>query len=189
MRHKYATAAIVLARSSAGEDSTLVTLLTHDLGLVRVRAQGLRKPGAKLAASLQTLSESDVILVRGKDGWRLSGAVLGDNHFQAMEHSARLRAGRVAGLVLRLVAGEAADAALYATLKGFLSFLAARPLEEHDAAECLAALRILHILGLDAGELGSLATDSYSVEELSAVASGRSTIIARINRGLAASGL
>ena len=44
----------------------LVTLLTPELGLVRARAEGVRRSGAKLAHALQTLHASDVILVRGK---------------------------------------------------------------------------------------------------------------------------
>lgn len=180
MRHKYDTRAIVLARSPLAEESALVTLLTSDLGLVRVRAQGVRKPGAKLAASLQTLSESDVILVRGKEVWRLSGAVLRENRFQSMTRAARLRAARISGLILRLVAGEAVDPAIYAVFADFLEALATQDEVEHDAAECLAALRILHTLGLDSGD---------EPVELGEVVANRSSIIARINRGIAASGL
>ncbi|MEJ0053636.1 MAG: recombination protein O N-terminal domain-containing protein [bacterium] len=186
MRHKYGTSAIVLARAPLSEDSALVTLLTTDLGLVRARAQGLRKPGAKLAAALQTLSESEVILVRGKDAWRLSGAVLSQNRFQAMPHGARLRAARVSGLILRLVAGESADPALYAVFSGFLEALASRPESEHDAAECLAALRILRALGLDAG---AEAPGAFGSAELAAISANRSSVVSRINRGLTASGL
>ena len=180
MRHKYATSAIVLARSPLSEESALVTLLTGDLGLVRARAQGIRKPGAKLSAALQTLSESEVILVRGKDIWRLSGAVLKENRFQNMSRAARLRAARISGLILRLVAGESADPVLYTALNDFLEDVTSRAEDEHDAAECLAALRILRALGLDAGD---------EPANLSEVTANRSSIILRINRGIAASGL
>jgi len=71
----------VLARAHTGEATTFLTLLTPDLGLVYARAQSLRKPGAKLASSLATLTESSVVLVRGKDGWRVTGAVLEENWF------------------------------------------------------------------------------------------------------------
>ena len=76
MRHKYETRAVVLFRSPVGETSAFVVLLTSELGLVRTLSQGVRKSGAKLAHALTTFAESDVVLVRGKDGWRLSGAVL-----------------------------------------------------------------------------------------------------------------
>src|ERR1700722_4910107 len=103
MRHKYTTTGIVLARTPIGEASAFITLLTPDLGLIRARAQSVRKPGAKLAAALQTFSESDVIVVRGKEGWRLSGAVLGRAWFSELSLPARLRAGRITSLILRLV--------------------------------------------------------------------------------------
>jgi DNA repair protein RecO len=189
MRHKYATSAIVLARSAISEESSLVTLLTADLGLVRARAQGLRKPGAKLSASLQTLSEAEVILVRGKEAWRLSGAVLKQNRFQQMERPARLRAGRIAGLIVRLVAGESADPALYQILTGFLEVLTHSDEAAQDSAECLAALRILHTLGLDAGEEPVAERGAYGAAQLATTTSNRASIISRINRGIAASGL
>jgi hypothetical protein len=81
MRHKYETSGIVLSRTHVGEATTLVTLLTPDLGLVSARAQSLRNTGAKLAASLPTLALSHVVLVRGKEGWRVTGAVLEENLF------------------------------------------------------------------------------------------------------------
>src|SRR3989338_714111 len=76
MRHKYETRGIVLSRSPVGEAIPFVTLLTPELGLVRALAQSIRKPNAKLASALTTFAESSVVLVRGRDGWRLSGAVL-----------------------------------------------------------------------------------------------------------------
>src|SRR3989338_9216530 len=96
MRHKYETRGIVLSRSSLGEANAFITLLTPELGLVRARAQGLRRSGAKLAAALPTLAESSVVLVRGRDGWRLAGAVLEENWFARIQRAAaRARAARV----------------------------------------------------------------------------------------------
>jgi len=51
MRHKYETRGIVLSRSPLGEANAFVTLLTPELGLVRARAQGVRRSGAKLSAA------------------------------------------------------------------------------------------------------------------------------------------
>lgn len=55
----------MLARHPIKESALLLTLLTEELGLVWARAEGLRKPGAKLAHALQTLSGAEVTLVRG----------------------------------------------------------------------------------------------------------------------------
>lgn len=191
MRHKYATSGIVLARTHLGEASESITLLTPDLGLVRARAQSLRKMGAKLAAALQTLTESDVTLVRGKEGWRLSGAVLGTEWSRELSTiNIRERAGRTASLLLRLVHGESLDPLFYELLIAFFAFLATKPSEEiADAAESLTVLRMLHLLGSDAGELPGGLTANFSPEVLNEVIEHRADYILRINRGIAASGL
>ena len=182
MRHKYATRAIVLARSPLAEAASLVTLLTEDLGLLRARAEGLRKPGSKLSSALQALCESDVILVRGKEGWRIAGAVLRENWFVRLSHTARLRVGRVAGLLLRLVHGEG-EGALYPVFLDFLSLLPDSSEEAGDARECLAALKILSSLVLDAGTVPEIPADAVLAPEL------RRELVLRINRGISASGL
>lgn len=188
MRPRYGTGAIVLARTPLAEASALLYLLTPEFGLVKVRAQGLRKPSAKLAGATQTLSESDVTMVRGKDGWRLAGALLSRAWARELSPSARMRAGRIVRLILRLVAGETRDPELFHTLKGLLAALSSLPESEAEAAECLAALRVLRALGLDAGELPGGA-EAYAEDALAAAHSERRALITRINRGIAASGL
>jgi len=179
MRPKYVTPAIVLARTPLGEASALVTLLTADFGLVRARAQGVRKSGAKLSGALRTFSEADVHILYGKEGWRLSGATQLDDHFSALPPPARARAGRISLLLLRLVRGEVKEPELFEAFKELLIRLKTGTDIEQDAAECRAALRILSALGLDAGDIPN-ATD---------VPADRRSIVARINKGIAASGL
>ncbi|MBY0110967.1 recombination protein O N-terminal domain-containing protein [Patescibacteria group bacterium] len=179
MRPKYVTPAIVLARIPHGEANALVTLLTADFGLIRARAQGVRKSGAKLAASLRTLSELDASVLYGKEGWRLSGASLVEDHFSNLDAVSRARAGRISSLILRLVRGETAEPELFFAIKDFLSSLPGEDEETQDALECRTALRLVSALGLDAGEIPAL-------EE---VQTSRKAIVARINTGIAASGL
>lgn len=188
MRPRYSAEAIVLARSPLAEASALLYLLTHEFGLVKARAQGVRKPGAKLASSVQTLNESDVILVRGKDGWRLSGATLAKNWFEALPAAARERAGRVARLLLRLVHGESSDTASFYIFRGFLEVLPSISEPDADAAETLAALRILRALGLDAGDIPGAEGD-YSSAVLAKAVEDRRAFVMRVNRGIEASGL
>ncbi|HWH16093.1 MAG TPA: recombination protein O N-terminal domain-containing protein [Candidatus Paceibacterota bacterium] len=183
MRHKYHTRAIVLGRSPLAESAALIALLTEEFGLVRARAEGLRKPGAKLAHALQTFDLSEVTLVRGKEGWRLSGAVLEAHLFESLDAPSRSRAGRVNGLFLRLMHGEGGDATLFSLWLEFLTLLPRLSEEAQDAAECFFALRLLGHLGLDAGAVPE--DNGYaplSPEE-------RRTLVTRINRGIAASGL
>jgi len=189
MRHKYETRAIVLSRSPVGEASTFITLLTPDLGLVRTLSQGVRRSGAKLAHALTTFAESDVVLVRGKDGWRLAGAMLAENWFARLGSAEpRERAGRVTSLVLRLVAGEEHEQELFPVIRGFFEALATLPADAHEAVEILAALRILAVLGLDAGEIPS-DKSAFAPELLADILKKRTSYIARINNGIEASGL
>ncbi|MDB5265322.1 MAG: repair protein RecO, repair protein RecO [Parcubacteria group bacterium] len=189
MRHKYTTAAIALARFPLSEASSLVTLLTGDFGVIRARSQGLRKPGAKMSAGLQTLAESDVTLLKGKEGWRLAGSILARDWSRALPFKARVRAGRVAELMLRFVRGEVNDPALFIIYTNFIGSLANLSEEEQDAAECLAVLRILRTLGLDAGVIPGESDEDFSEATRAAVEADRKDIISRINRGIAASGL
>lgn len=183
MQHKYVTRSIVLARNPIKETGITVTLLTEELGLVRARAEGLRRSGAKLAHALQTLSESEVTLLRGKEGWRLSGAVLLTPWFSVLSSNARLRAGKRASLITRLVQGEEIDATLFTIYHTFLTRLGETPEEEHDSAELVATLESLAALGHDAGPIPSVEAVRVLTKE------ERQALITRINRSLEASGL
>lgn len=189
MRYRYETRGIVLSRSPLGEANAFVTIITSELGLVRARVQGVRRPGAKLAAALATFSESSIVLVRGKEGWRIAGAILEENWFVKLSDvDARRRACRVSGLILRLVAGEAQDSKLYQIIIGFFEALATLPSDTHEAAEVLAALHTLAALGLDSGDISS-DVSLFAPPLLSTILAERSHYISRINRGIVASGL
>ena len=189
MRHKYATEAIVLARTPLSEASSLVTFVTEELGIIRARAQGVRKPGAKLAHALTTFSGSDIVLVRGKEGWRLSGAILAHDYFAQLSFSARETAGRVASLMLRLVSGDTHDAELFILFRELLTVLPELAQDEEDEIEILAALELLSVLGLDAGTQVPRGEGRYGNEARAYVREHRKDLIARINRGIQASGL
>jgi recombinational DNA repair protein (RecF pathway) len=188
MQHKYRTEALVLCRYPIKEHDAQVVLATEDFGVIRARAGGLRKSGSKMAAGLQTLAESNVALIRAKDGWRLAGAVVLTHWAERLPRDARTRFARVVELMQRLAHGEEPEPRLYAELVAFVHALMALPEDAQDAAECLAALRILHILGHDAGDLPGGFAD-YSETALAPFTDDRKTYIARINHGISVSGL
>ena len=192
MRHRYDTRGIVLSRSPLGEASVFVTILTSSLGMVRARAQSVRSPGAKLAAALTTLTESSLILVRGREGWRVAGAVPEESWFIRLPDAAsRERVARVIGLLLRLVAGESPDPSLFPIMRGYMDALASLPEEVHEAAEVLVVLRMLEALGLAASDESPVGGDpaEFSPALLAKISEKRAIHIARINRGISASGL
>ena len=189
MRHKYETRGIVLARVPAGETHARLALLTEDLGIVWARATSVRRPGGKLAASLVTFAESSLVLVAGREGWRITGAVLVENWFKRFpEPGARRSAARVAGLALRLSPGEAPNIALLPVLRNFFNALVRDGTASYEGAELVAVAGILAALGLDDGAILS-ADVSFSPERLARALSERERYIIRINRGIAASGL
>lgn len=165
------------------------TLITQDIGLVRARAQGLRHSGAKLAHSLKTFSESSVVLIRGKESWRVAGAVLEEDWFARLECAdARERAGRISSLLMRLVASETNDKKIFPIVKEFFNALTVVKSELHEAAEILAALRILSALGLYEREVSGRES-SFAPEFLAEILKERTSYIARVNNGILASGL
>lgn len=187
MQHKYRTEVLVLARHPVKEHDATVVLATPDFGIIRARTAGLRKPGSKMAAGLQTLMESNIALIRAKDGWRLAGALPLRDWSRELSFESRKRFARVSELMQRL-SGEDPEPRLYEEARSFAGALSKLPEEEQDAAECLAALRVLHILGHDAGEVpGDFC--NYEPEALAAIGGERKSYIARINNGIIASGL
>lgn len=187
MQHKYRTEVLVLARHPVKEHDASVVLATPDFGIIRARTAGLRKPGSKMAAGLQTLMESNIALIRAKDGWRLAGALPLRDWSKELSFESRKRFARVSELMQRL-SGEEPEPRLYEEARSFADALSKLPEEEQDAAECLAALRVLHILGHDAGDMPGEFCD-YGTEALEAVGKERKGYISRINNGIIASGL
>jgi DNA repair protein RecO len=188
MRHKYATRALVLGRRPLGEDSLSASLLTLDFGLIRACSQGARKRGSKMSAGLQTLSLSDVTLLRGREGWRMAGAVLERNWSRELAPDACRRAARVLELADRLIRGEHEDPALFHLLTAFLDALPSKDEDAQDAVETLAVMRLLHELGFDAGETFGKLTD-FSHTAITNAQQHRLELINRINQGIEASGL
>jgi len=187
MRHTYDTRAIALGRVPVGEATALIALLTEDLGLVYARAQSVRRPGAKLAAPLATLAESAVALVRGKEQWRVSGAVLAESWFVRLPGGSRASAARLVALLARLVPVESRDPRLFVLVRGALRALAEGGDGRQESIETLATLRLLAVLGLAAYDAGSV--DDYARTTLDRAAAERQALIALIDAGLAASGL
>lgn len=184
MRHKYATPGLVLARAPLAEAGNVLTVLTPEFGVIRAVASGSRRSGAKLAPALQALRQSDLTLVRGKEGWRITGALLGTDYFATLAPDARAIVARVLGLLLRLVHDEHADAALYDCLQPFL--IALPELTDKEAAETLVVLRLLGHLGLDAGQMPP---DGYGAHALAYASEQHAELVRRINRGISAAHL
>ena len=102
MYQKYHTDAIVLKSYESGESDRVFALYTHDFGLVYARATSIRSEKSKMRYALQTCARAHVSLVKGKNGWRLAGAITLQNPIGKDTKGVGTFA-RIAELVVRMV--------------------------------------------------------------------------------------
>lgn len=108
------TDAIVLHAYPTNEANKTIVLFTRELGVVRARAQGIRKSGAKLGAHVVEYSIIRADLVKGRGQWRMTTAKVVKN--PSMEHvtAEHKRAYvRMLGLVERFLGDESPQAELF----------------------------------------------------------------------------
>lgn len=79
--HVYRTDALVIGRFDLGEVDRIFTLYTPKLGKFRVIAKGVRRPSSRLAPHLELLSESRLMLAKGRDLDVVTGGETIDGHW------------------------------------------------------------------------------------------------------------
>lgn len=188
----HASDGILLQKRAVGESHIFASILTQDLGLVRVIARSARFERSKLRYILEPFTAGRFSIVKGKHEWRLTGAQ--DVRTLLPQDVARRRAmGRIGKLLLRLVAGQEAHAELFVTVKeGFGALARVESTETAEAVECVLVLRILADLGYlpATPEIAPfLERDFFGMELSDKVASSRKTLIKAINESLEATGL
>ncbi len=149
MYHLYHTDALILGSEPEGEGSRRFALLTRDCGLVSAFATSVREERSKLRYGLSDLSFSAVTLVRGKESWRVVGAVLEKNlakDFQDIPETILL-CSRIARLLRRLVTGEEKNERLFEVVREGFGSLTATPGPAIAEVEIVLVLRILYLLG------------------------------------------
>jgi DNA repair protein RecO len=184
MYQKYNTEAIVLGSREQGESDRIFALYTKDFGLVRARASAVRKETSRMRYALQSYSHAHVSLVRGKQGWRVGGAVAGKEKIQT-ENLAVFA--RIASLVLRLVAGEGQNSYVFATLVEAHAALSSSTKGSSATIELVCVARILYGLGYLSEEALSttlFAHTSYALEHVREAETLREKLLATVNRAI-----
>lgn len=127
--HLYHTPALVLASTPFGEANKRFTLFTRELGVLTASATSVRAERSKLRYGLQNFSYSEVTLVRGKEFWRLTNAVLVENMYSLFRATPEvaLMFARVFRLLRRLVAGEEKNKRLFDAVREAFLFLKTLP--------------------------------------------------------------
>jgi DNA repair protein RecO len=144
MYHVYTTTGIILASYPHGDSARHYRILTCDMGLVGATAQGVRKLQSKLRYSLQDLSQVEVSMVRGKQGWHITSAVCQKSFYSSNKEQQRAVM-RVVNFFTRLLAVESPDPKLFTLLREGLELLSSTPftLPLLQAVEGLVVYRIL----------------------------------------------
>lgn len=187
-RH-YHVVGLVLGHLAHGESNRLYQVLTPDFGLIRVLAQGVRLEKSKLRYNLQTYHFVELDLVRGREYWRLTGALkIGS------ANSSQIAFFRKLGLVLlRLIHGEEANMLIFNDLKRAWDLLLEKPAgNESEDLEIFILVRLLANLGYLASSEDSvsiLANQDFTWADVSAISQKREVLIRVINASFLSSGL
>jgi recombinational DNA repair protein (RecF pathway) len=148
MYRVYRTPAFILVAEPHGEANKIYTMLTRDLGVLRVFGQGVRRPQAKHRGHLADRAPKEVCVIRGKEWWRLTTIRDGEEEQGGrLQGSARMVFGRIAAVITLLVHGEEPAPELYAIVHGAWYSLLKEEEGKHKAIETIAVGRMLAALG------------------------------------------
>lgn len=189
----HTTKAFVLSVRNIGEANRLYLLLTQDVGTVLATAQSVRLERSKLRYALQTYSLTEVSLVRGKGGWRITNAYAINNlFFTIQEKQKRDVLLKVTRLLKRLLAGESPDPNLFSIIERGFNILSEITLQKVEVFELVFVSKILLALGYGTESETFVYFSQKKLEEVGNLAldeKERRSIIKEINTAIVASGL
>lgn len=182
---------VVLGKRFRREADVAVDILTP-AGLLRATARSARAEKSKLRYGLEPLSRGRYSLVRGRHEWRLTGVVDVSRAYLAGPAPARGACGRVARLLMRLVAGTDPSPELFSTvIEGFDALASTKSIDSPDSIEVVLVLRILSHLGyLPRTEaLAPFIEGEFDIELSAKALEARALLVRTINESLKATGL
>lgn len=151
MYQKFNTPALVIETFRYGESDRLIRLFTRQYGMIYARVAGLRRMRSKLRYSLNPYSLSEITLVYGRGGWRLTQARQYEDLFVGLRDkpTAQQVLSRIGNLCGRLFdespeCGEVFDV----LVTGFIFMRTLKSKREIKALEKIMVLRLLTFLGL-----------------------------------------
>lgn len=123
--------AIVLKKKEIGETDRLYTFYTRERGKVQAVGRGVRKPAAKLAGQLETLTQGSIAVEKSRGAGNITGAVA-EHQFASIRADERALRSVLETLAMfdRLTEEEEPDLELFDLLERYLT-LAERCAEEN----------------------------------------------------------
>lgn len=141
----YTTEALVCGSKPSNTSDSLALLFTRDAGMVFAHVRSIREEKSKHRYSLQPFSHMRVTLVRGKTGWKVTGAEPIRNFYtEATTREERAFWRNTMLLIRRVMQGETPHERVFDDV-----LLAYKSLKEGEPKklERVLSLRILHELG------------------------------------------
>lgn len=119
MEYKYT--GIILSKRDIAETDRICTIYTVEGGKIKSVAKGVRKPHAKLAASLENITLADITIVRTRGLGKITGSIV-ESNFTALKADCNAVLETFAALSLfdKLVDFENPDQAVFELLKNYL---------------------------------------------------------------------
>lgn len=112
---------IILNKFDIGETDRLYGIYTLEAGKIRVRAIGVKKPNAKLAGSLEPLTQSEIFMARGRGRGNITGAIAINNFLEIKSDiSAIQKVFYTFGIFNRLITDEEKDENLFRLILKYL---------------------------------------------------------------------
>lgn len=119
MEYKYT--GIILNKFDVGETDRFYTIFTLEAGKIRSIAKGVRKPHAKLASSLESLTLADLTIVKNRGNGKIAGSIV-ENSYANLKKDGELLLDVFGGVALfnRMVDLENKDEKLFELLSEYL---------------------------------------------------------------------
>lgn len=118
------TPALILSRQNYKESDTLVSVYTKYFGKLNLIARGTKKIKSKLAAHLEPLNLSDLMIIKGRGRDYVGAAIIREAYLNTREDLNKIYfAGKVLNLFNRFVKEEHPDERLFNFLSGWLDIL------------------------------------------------------------------
>jgi len=179
------TDAFVVNRYPHGESNFTYKLFTEQFGLLYAHGQGVRELKSRNKYALQVGQLSEVTLVRGREVWRITGAIEKDGMYSL--HTLPKR--RVLHTTTKLLALEDAAREVFDVLRVYATHVPTVTVDE-DLVEALVMLRIMDKLGFVARPLTErgiailLETVLLDAEVFEQTKENREKVFSRVNNAL-----
>jgi len=143
------TEGIILKSIDQGESDVLVSVLTKDLGHIYARASGVRDIKSKNRFALQEHSHSNLSLIQGKNGWKITNTShLKSLYFDSIHSFQKEAILKILVIVKRLFIGEDSHPKVFVDLtSSFDQIVISKTKEEVDKISATALFNFLNDLG------------------------------------------